>query len=270
MILQYKNYLGLQGQSDNTIRVYISRIEYLLSKISVEQLSTDNINNFLLEIKKEKSVSTLNGYLNAIKSFLQFLKKDISLPNNFKTDKKLSKYFTEEYLEKEIISTINSRGDDDILKLKAIIYFLFYSGIRIGEIDFIKRENFTLEKNIVKIYVPKTKEERIAVYTDKAKEAMKLYFDSEVEITNAFNISASGIQSKFRRLKEEFEDINFHPHLFRHSFAMYCLKIGMDISEVSKLLGHHSLNTTMRYIGHDINQIQEKFLKKTNERITKC
>ncbi len=40
------------------------------------------------------------------------------------------------------------------------------------------------------------------------------------------------------------------PHALRHSFAMRCLRAGMSVVAVSKLLGHSSIATTQRYVDH--------------------
>lgn len=40
------------------------------------------------------------------------------------------------------------------------------------------------------------------------------------------------------------------PHALRHSFAMRCLRSGMNVVAVSKLLGHSNIATTQRYLDH--------------------
>ena len=43
-------------------------------------------------------------------------------------------------------------------------------------------------------------------------------------------------------------DKNLHPHMLRHTFAVYCLKSGMNLRTLQKLLGHKKISTTEIYL----------------------
>ncbi|MBR0519327.1 tyrosine-type recombinase/integrase, partial [bacterium] len=45
-------------------------------------------------------------------------------------------------------------------------------------------------------------------------------------------------------------DKNFHFHRLRHSFCSQYLKNGVDVLHVSKILGHASVNTTLKIYSH--------------------
>jgi integrase/recombinase XerD len=224
-----------------------------LLKYKIEDISEETVSSFLMELRNQKkSFSTINGYRSTIQEFCKFLKKtDIQIPTYLKIDKKLPDSFTEEYFLNTIIPIIEGKNG---LKLKTICYFLFYSGIRISEIDTLKRKDFDLNNCTAKIYVPKTKEERIIFYTQSTKEIIEEYFDSEPEDFNAFGITSSSVKKAFDRLKKYFPDIKFRCHLFRHAFATISLQRGMDLVTVSQLLGHKNIQTTERYIGLNIAQ----------------
>jgi integrase/recombinase XerD len=44
-----------------------------------------------------------------------------------------------------------------------------------------------------------------------------------------------------------------HPHLLRHTTAVYLLKAGVDFATISQWLGHATLNTTMHYAKADMD-----------------
>ena len=89
MLKEYINHLTVNGKSKNTITNYIGRIKYLLKKIAKEKLTEKKLIELFLELGKKRSPSTVNGYRNAIQSYLKFLKKDIPLPTSLKTANKL-------------------------------------------------------------------------------------------------------------------------------------------------------------------------------------
>jgi integrase len=260
---KFKDHLLISGNAFLTARNYISRIEQVLLKVKEEDFSEVTLTNFLRELQKENSVSTVNGYLNALTAYLKFIKKEIPLPKYLKDVKTLPQSFDEKQLEK-LINLLGQICSRDYLKLKAVFYFLFYTGIRIGELDNLHRKDIDMEKKLAKIFVSKTKEERIVVFTEKTKDALKELFDSEEEETNAFNINANAVQQRLKEFKKYCPEINLHAHTFRHSFAVNCLTKGVDVLTVSKLMGHKNIQTTERYLRLTDTQFQNIYKEKVD------
>ena len=52
---------------------------------------------------------------------------------------------------------------------------------------------------------------------------------------------------------------NVHPHRFRRTLATNLINRGMPIQEVARVLGHDKLDTTMRYVYLDDNNIREAY-----------
>lgn len=262
MLNEFKNWLILNGASGNTAETYISRISEAEKHTPIDQWTKETIEAFLTKIKQEKKTSTFNSYLFAIRKFLAYQKKEIELPRATKVTNTLPKSFTEEYFEKEIIPTIEQLTSKDIYKIKAVLYFLFYTGIRVGEIDTLHRADIDLNTLTAKIKVSKTREERIVFFTKKTKQCLEDYFGSEPEETNAFNLASSALRCRFTLWKPYFKDINLHCHMFRHAYATNLLYRGIDLLSVSKLLGHKNISTTQRYLSMSIEQMQELYKAK--------
>jgi len=52
-----------------------------------------------------------------------------------------------------------------------------------------------------------------------------------------------------------------HPHLLRHSFAIRCVKRGMAIERLQKILGHSSPTTTSVYLQFSVADLHEDYDK---------
>lgn len=54
---------------------------------------------------------------------------------------------------------------------------------------------------------------------------------------------------------------HIHSHQFRHAMATHLLEDGLNIAQISKMLGHKSIDTTMHYLGFTIS-MQEQAISK--------
>jgi len=52
-----------------------------------------------------------------------------------------------------------------------------------------------------------------------------------------------------------------HPHHLRHYFAIHCVKRGMTIERLQKILGHSSPATTSVYLQYSLKDLHEDYDK---------
>lgn len=254
--MDFKAYLMTNGYSSLT---YLSVINHYIAK---NKISQDAIYKYILNLKSNRSIEYTNLNIKALKVYLLYLNKDIKLPKLYKTLKTLPDSITEGYLNENLLPMIEVIFDSNVFKIKTLLNFMFYTGVRRNELVYLKRKDFDFNENMVKIYGEKTKKERIVVYPDKVRIALKQYFNEEKQAENAFNLNKTTVKNLFLRLKPFFPDINLRPHLMRHSFATHLIKKGVPLPIVSKLLGHSSFQTTERYLRLDIEIYREVYNNK--------
>jgi len=74
-------------------------------------------------------------------------------------------------------------------------------------------------------------------------------------------MTPGGIRRVLVKLGEKSGVENVHPHRFRRTLATNLIYRGMPIQEVAKILGHEKLDTTMKYVYIDNNNLKFSYNK---------
>lgn len=260
MFEEFKNWLQVNGLSENTIKKYLDNIKNISKLTDINTLDEKKVEQLLLQMKEKYSPTNVNNHRYTLKTYLRFIKKEIKFPRPLKIIRTLPNTITLEYLEKNIIPMVEILFQNP-LKIKTVFYFMFFTGVRVGELKYLKRKDIDLKDKSVKIYGEKTKTERTVLFDKKTKKLLELYFSIEPETKNAFNITKSGINRWIRDLKPYFTDVNLHVHIFRHSMATHLINKGVRVEFLQRLLGHKNIETTMKYAQANINAIKEEYHK---------
>ena len=155
---------------------------------------------------------------------------------------------------------------------KAIVEVLYSTGGRVSEVVRINYKEINCTDWSVRI-LGKGSYERFVFFTPRAVIAMEEYLKTRnddnpalfVSLNAPYNrLGKSSIESIVREIgKRSGIGRNIFPHLFRHTFATDMLSHGAKINEVSKLLGHHKLDTTRIYISQgmkDIDRVHRMYI----------
>jgi len=271
----FKQWLRLDGKSKKTIENYSLDIGQFLTwiaenKIELGEISREDILNYKAEIMNSKlAVVTVNKKINSLRSFNDFLiEKEINIKRVIKPAKDRIKIaggsgnnvdvYSNEELEK-ILSAVNE--EEVTLRNKLIVYLLLYTGVRVSELVNIKISDIDLLTGELKV-VGKSNKYREIPINQKLKKVLKSYLNKE----RKENKQAEGSpylllterSQKMHRdtinyiLRKIGEDLDFkmNPHKFRHTTFTLLIKKGVDISTISNLAGHASIETTNKYYLH--------------------
>jgi integrase/recombinase XerD len=266
-ISDYLNYLEIDlNYSNNTISSYDSDltkfVDYFDNK-DILKLTTKDIEKYITKMS-EYAPSTVSRNISSLKGFYTYLNK-IGKINGNPTDPikepklgvHLPTYLTIDEVNKLLDIEINNNFD---YRNKAILEFMYATGLRISEVVSLEFKNIDFDDCIVRI-MGKGNKERIVPINDYAIDALKDYINiarpsmlikgenNYIFINNHGNkMTRQGIFKMIKKecvLKGITKEIS--PHTLRHTFATHLLENGADLRVIQELLGHSDISTTQIY-----------------------
>ena len=141
---------------------------------------------------------------------------------------------------------------------RAIIEVLYSTGCRVTELERLNISDVNFETKEVVLF-GKGSKHRTSYLNAKAEVTLKEYLNERIDSNPALfvyerkpydRLKKSGIELLVKRIMERTSDVTTHvtPHVFRHTTATTALDRGMSVVDVSRLLGHRKVETTMEYI----------------------
>ncbi|MFD1735374.1 tyrosine-type recombinase/integrase [Bacillus salitolerans] len=258
-LIRFKKYLSQKDTSIETMSsIYTLNEQLLYSFIST------------LEPRKNSSLSpyTLNKYTGIIKALLKYayytdyIEKDLTYKfENHKTEI-FPRYFTSKQAKNILKVSLNRTYG---YRWRAMVCFLLSTGCRSEEIVTVKVKDFDIENNIIRI-MGKGKKERIVPLFPEVKRVILKYLEmSGTEWTRnheglLFCHDEGELRKKpilTRTIRYQVKNIlsdsglidqGFSPHSFRHTFAVNCLRSGMNLAYLTQILGHTNPETTRIYV----------------------
>lgn len=274
----------VNGLTERTLRYYNTCLLFFfgrMKKIATE-VTTNDIRIYFAgrELKDHVSATTRNNERRVLSSFYQWM-NDEELTNynplrklpQIKGRKEKKKAFND--MEIEEIRT-HCRNE----KEKAIVEILLSTGCRVSELAGIRVSE--MEEDRVLVH-GKGQKDRTCYLNAKAQIAVKQYMETKYfkvryEAGNPYlfaaerynteqfryqHIGVSGIEGMVRSIGRNAGVQNVHPHRFRRTCATLALRRGMPIEQVSKMLGHESIETTQIYLDlteDDLRQAHKKYV----------
>ena len=189
----------------------------------------------------------------------------------------LKGYLEPEQVERLIVAATNPR---DAL----LVRIPWRTGIRVSELIGIKASDIDFENRAVIIKVLKMRkrdgkvvERRRLVPVDQGTlDMVREYLEWRKQFPYKgdllFPITRQRVDQIYWKLarKAGIKEIGdpaiskhrkVHPHLLRHSFAIYCVKHSMSIERLQKILGHSSPTTTSVYLQFSAADLHEDYDK---------
>ena len=167
---------------------------------------------------------------------------------------------------------------------RAILEFLYGTGVRLGEMVALKVGDFLPLGDRVVVH-GKGSKRRVVPFAGRARESMLAYWAARFDLKSASDASLKGFMGApafagrsqgekelrvsrrtvqrvvGRHLRRVASLTKASPHVLRHAFATHMLDHGADLRAVQELLGHESLSTTQIYTHVSIEHLRKVYKK---------
>lgn len=279
ILKQYIVCKQMEGLSEKTLNRYFSIDKEMLLDIGkrIEDITTNDLRLYLINYRTKHTSTThtevSNRSLDGMrKIFLAFFcwcvdNKYISCNPmkgiaQIKWDKKVRKAYSEIDVEKV-------KRDCTTLRDRALLEFLYSTGCRVSEVVSLNISDVNFQNNTVKVF-GKGAKERIVFMSDVAMLYLKEYLASRTDDGEWLfatlkapygRFHKNGIEAMLRKHGSSAGVQNVHPHRYRRTLATNLVRKGMPIQEVSKLLGHSDVNTTMIYCDINMEDVHNAYNK---------
>ena len=250
----------IEGCSEKTLQYYKSSIEKLVMAVgkNVCETNTNDIRCYLADLQEKRGLSkvTMDNLRRIYSSFFSWLededyitKSPVRRIHKVRTDALVKEVLTDENIEV-------LRDSCHELRDIAMIDLLLSTGMRVGELVRINREDVDLHERQCVVF-GKGNKEREVYFNARAKIHLKKYLEQRtddnpalfVSLKSPYNrLTINGVEVRLRKLGAQANiATKVHPHKFRRTLATMAIDKGMPIEQVQKMLGHVKIDTTMHY-----------------------
>jgi len=247
---EYLKIHSKQNKSYETHDAYHVKIlkEYFGNK-QLGSITLLMVQKFKMERVKEVSHATVNRHLACLKSMFN---RAIEWGRATENPVKKVKLFKENnkrirYLEKEEISKLIRNCNK---YLKPIVMVALNTGMRRGEILNLMWQDVDFKREIMYLTDTKNGETREVPINKTLKTVLvqiNKHPDSPYVFCKTDGKPYANVRKSFFTALDKSCIINFRFHDLRHTFASQLVMNGVDLNTVRELLGHKSMQMTLRY-----------------------
>ncbi|NTU58953.1 MAG: site-specific tyrosine recombinase XerD [Chlorobiaceae bacterium] len=281
----FLNYLTLERNFSGNTRVsYLNDLNRYLTRLQDEGVSPaeaapGDIRRFIQELHDiGLEASSVARNISAIRSFHKFLVTERLAENNPSENirqPKQARYLPSVLSVEEMMLLLEAPlrrhpPGNFLLRDKAMLEFLYATGVRVSELTGVYRQNLHLDDGFVRV-VGKGSKERLVPIGETAASWVKRYLEElrpslagpasqDVVFLNSRGgkLSRMAVWSMVRQYAVLAGiEKTISPHTFRHSFATHLLEGGADLRAVQEMLGHSSIIATQIYTHIDRSFIKE-------------
>lgn len=249
----------IEGCSEKTLKYYRTTIETMVASIDkgIRHIQTEDLRSYLTDYqsKNQSSRVTIDNIRRILSSFFSWLededyilKSPVRRIHKVKAALTIKETYTDEALEK-------MRDNCEEARDLALIDMLASTGMRVGELVLLNRNDINFEERECVVF-GKGSKERMVYFDARTKIHLLNYLQERTDDNPALfvtlrspheRIKIGGVESRLREMGKHLDIPKVHPHKFRRTLATMAIDKGMPIEQLQQLLGHKRIDTTLQY-----------------------
>lgn len=250
---------AIENLSQGTLKVYRLRLEdfFRVARKPFTEISPNDIRMYLFFCRSQRSAS--DAYLDNIRrilsAFFTWLVDNEYLIRNPCASVDKVKYQPAERNPLTPYQLEELRWSCQTIREKALVDFLFSTGVRVSECRDVNLSDIDWESRSVIIRHGKGDKRRVVFFNAESELTLKKYLETRKDSNEALFVTVRnphhrmGIKALQNEITKIASRCNMHvfPHKLRHTFATSGLRGGMPLDRLQALMGHAKPETTLIY-----------------------
>lgn len=249
----------IEGCSAKSLVYYQKTICAMLAAMEkgVPHITTDDLRSYLTKYQADKNSSkvTIDNIRRILSSFFSWLededyilKSPVRRIHKVKSASTIKETYSDEALETMRDNCCNLRD-------LALIDMLASTGMRVGELVLLNRDDINFEERECVVF-GKGSKERMVYFDARTKIHLQSYLELRTDDNPALFVSLKapynrlqigGVEVRLREFGKKLNLPRVHPHKFRRTLATMAIDKGMPVEQLQRLLGHQRIDTTLQY-----------------------
>src|SRR5712691_11094204 len=268
LILRYLAGLAARHYADTTLSAVVTTLNALIRHLpgrrnvvltdDITQTTAQDISMFITAAQSSGLMpSTMNTKLSILTSFFEYLREAGQMTQQ-PVLRRRHRLLTPTVLPKPIPDTDLTAFFQviDAVRDRLIFLFMLRCGLRVSEVCALTWDAIDVHAGTVRINRGKGQVDRIVYLSPDVEQALEVWrahhtpglylFPSPKRYrAHLFRSQINGLMNQY--LAAAGLTRHYSPHCLRHTFATHLLNAGVPLEVLKELMGHHSIQLTLRY-----------------------
>lgn len=228
-------------------------MEFFGANTLVQDITQERVGEYLIFLMEQGlSGSTINRKLSALSRCLTTAHENGKLEAIPKMPKRREGEHRIRFLSKDeeakVLEAIESLGYEQ--DVEDVVLCLLYTGFRCGEVWRLVPGDIDLVNKTVTVWKSKSHRPRTVPIVEKVLGILQRRVAATKQGEQIFPFDNGWLRTRWDRIRELMGlsgDVQFVPHMLRHTCATRLARAGVGMPIIQAWMGHSTIQTTMRY-----------------------